>query len=570
MKKNNVVFVVIIAVLTVVAIISGIVSGVVKSGVNKTESATSTEVVNEPVRSGKTLDELLERYEYSEVDKNDLVKAPIDMGDDASALYNELPEIDKYPLVVEGNGGIDIEVFTSGEKAGKDTDGWLIDVANSFNASGVVTSGGQLVTMSVRSVSSGLGADYCISEKYLPDLWTPSNEIFGEYAIASGADIELYKERLVGNTAGVLVKKDSKIPSLTSLIDKVISGNLNFGYTNPQTSGAGVNLLIELLKTFGDGNIESDNAVDTFAKFNNNIPFISYTTQQMRDSAKGGSLDCMVSEYQAYINDESLVAEYDFVPYGMRHDNPIYIVDKGSKSADEMEAIEAVVGYMLSGAMQDIATEYGFNANDDYISSYDTTGSEVMKALSIYKTKKDSGRDVIAVFVTDCSGSMDGSPILEVKESLSNGMKYINENNMVGLVSYASDVTIEVPIAKFDLTQKSYFQGALNNLQAVGGTSSYEAICVGLKMIRDAKADNPNAKCMLFLLSDGHANGDFDLKDIEYAVTEEKVPIYTIGYTSDADAEELGKVSSINEATSISADTDDIVYQIKSLFNAQL
>jgi Ca-activated chloride channel family protein len=89
-------------------------------------------------------------------------------------------------------------------------------------------------------------------------------------------------------------------------------------------------------------------------------------------------------------------------------------------------------------------------------------------------------------------------------------------------------------------------------------------------MIEEARVDHPDAKCMIFLLSDGYANGDYKIKDIQYAVRQSNIPIYTIGYTSSADTDELGKLSNINEAASISADSDDIVYKIKSLFNAQL
>ena len=49
-----------------------------------------------------------------------------------------------------------------------------------------------------------------------------------------------------------------------------------------------------------------------------------------------------------------------------------------------------------------------------------------------------------------------------------------------------------------------------------------------------------------------------------------QVPVYTIGYTNSADTAELARVSGINEAASISADADDVVYKIKTLFNAQL
>ena len=165
---------------------------------------------------------------------------------------------------------------------------------------------------------------------------------------------------------------------------------------------------------------------------------------------------------------------------------------------------------------------------------------------------------------------MSGDAIAELKSSLSNGMKYINENNYVGLVSYSSDITIELDINKFDLTQKSYFQGALNNLSAGGGTSTYEAVCVGLKMIEEAKKDHPDSKCMLFVLSDGMANGDYSLNKIKGAVKDTSVPIYSIAYTKDADKKALSELSNINEAAVISADSEDIVYKIKQLFNAQL
>ena len=205
-----------------------------------------------------------------------------------------------------------------------------------------------------------------------------------------------------------------------------------------------------------------------------------------------------------------------------------------------------------------------------YTSDKKYTGIDVAKALEIYKENKDTGKDIIAVFVADCSGSMSGDPMLQLKESLSNGMNYINSNNLVGLVSYSTDVTIEVPIAKFDFNQKAYFQGAINNMWASGGTATYEAVAVAMDMVKKAKADNPDAKTMIFVLSDGHANGKFDMSDIEPALKEEGIPVYTIGYTSSADMNALQKLSDINEAASINADSEDIVYKIKSLFNSSL
>ena len=502
-----------------------------------------------------TLDEM---YNELDVEQATPVKGTVTL--DTPDLYDELPEIDKYPLSVEGSGDVDIEIFTSGEKAGKDNDSWLIDVASSFNSSDVKTSDGKTVSISVRSVPSGTAADYIISGKYLPDLYTPSNTLFGEYAISNNGSLELYADRLVGNTAGILVKKDSGYTTADEVIKAVQDNKITMGYTNPQTSATGLNLLLTLLRG-GD---------DNFTKFNANIPYVAYTTQQMRDSASNGTLDAMLSEYQAYINDNNLTSMYDFIAFGVRHDNPVYICNKSGKTAAELEGVKLVVDYCKSDEMQKIAAQKGFNANDDYTSAEEFSGAQVTQGLKTYKKTKDNGKDIIAVFVADCSGSMDGDPMNQLKNSLTNGAQYINDNNYVGLVSYSNSVTIEVPIAQFDLNQRSYFQGAVNNLIASGGTASYDAVVVAVKMITDAKEQHPDAKCMLFLLSDGYANNGYSMDEITSALRTSGIPVYTIGYGDDADPGELARLSGINEAASINADSDDIIYKIKSLFNSQL
>lgn len=546
-RTKGIVVVGVLVIIAMIAVVIGIVGRRVTNIIGSGNDVPSGKVM--------TLDEL-----YADIDVSEAVPVRGTVTLDIPDLYEELPEIDKYPLAVEGQGDIDVEIFTSGEKAGKDNDSWLIDVADNFNGSGVKTADGKSVSMSVRSVPSGTAADYIISGKYLPDLYTPSNTLFGEYAISNNGSLELYADRLVGNTAGILVKKDSGYKNATDVIKDVQDNKITMGYTNPQTSATGLNLLLTLLQ---DGD-------DNFTKFNSNIPYVAYTTQQMRDSASNGTLDAMLSEYQAYINDSNLVSMYDFIAFGVRHDNPVYICDKEGKSAAELEAVQLVVDYCKSGDMQAIAAKKGFNANDDYVSAEKFSGAQVTQGLKTYKKIKDNGRDIIAVFVADCSGSMDGDPMNQLKSSLTNGAQYINDNNYIGMVSYASDVTVEVPVAQFDLNQRSYFQGAVNNLIASGGTASYDAVVVAMKMITDAKVQHPDAKCMLFLLSDGYANIGYSIDDITGALRDSGIPVYTIGYGSDADSDELAKISGVNEAATINADSDDIVYKIKSLFNSQL
>ncbi|MGB8451828.1 MAG: VWA domain-containing protein [Anaerocolumna sp.] len=488
-------------------------------------------------------------------------------------LYDELPDIEKYPLTVEGTGVINIEIFASPEKAGSDKDGWINEAAKDFNEQKYEVDG-NIISVSIRNVSSGQGADYIISGKYLPDAFTPSSVLWGNLITAQGGKVSIEAERLVGNVAGILVNKDTKSKleaaygkaDLGAVIKSVVNNEIVMGYTNPLASSTGLNFLLSTLNYYDSGNLLSETAKSGFTAFQNNIPFVAYTTMQMRDSASSGKLDGMIMEYQTYVNDEEL-SKYEFIPFGIRHDNPIYSV--GKLSADKQSVLEEFIKYCESTKAQESAAGYGFNGLEDYKGEiYDTSGSTVLQAQKLWKENKDGGKDIIAVFVADTSGSMDGDPLLQLKKSLINGAQYINDNSSIGLVSYSSDVVEEVPVGKFNLNQRAYFQGAVEDLQAVGGTASYDGITVGISMLLEAKQSNPNAKLMLFLLSDGATNEGNTLEFVEPIIKESGIPIYTIGYNADIDA--LQTISDVNEASSINADSDDVIYKIKSLFNAQM
>ena len=227
--------------------------------------------------------------------------------------------------------------------------------------------------------------------------------------------------------------------------------------------------------------------------------------------------------------------------------------------------------FCATDSAQKKATEYGFNRLADYSSALpEFDGAEVLEAQNLWKENKDSGNSITAVFVADVSGSMSGAPINELRESLINAAQYINSENSIGLVSYSTDVSIDLPIAKFDLDQRTYFNGAVENMVALGGTATYDGIAVATKMLLDAKAADPDTKLVLFLLSDGQKNQGCDIGDIRKVLQAYQIPVYSIAYGSEADMDELKEVSGINEAAVIDADSDDVVYQLKNLFNAQM
>lgn len=560
-KKGN-----IIGILIVMAII---IFGVIYGGITLTKNwGKSKETISKENATGK-LKKVCKDININEVEPR---KAPIDLG--VKDVKDTIPNIDKYPAKVENTTDSYIEIFSTGEKAGNGKDGWLIDVANNFNESKFEING-KIISVKVREVASGLGMDYIISEKYLPDAYSPSNELWGEMIKANGKTIELCDDRMVGNVAGILISKekyDELIKkygaiNLKNITQAVANGEINMGYTNPFASATGLNFLVSTLATFDSSNPLSEKAIDGFNEFQNNIPLIAYTTLQLRNSAESGILDGFIMEYQTYINSPELKTDYIFTPFGYRHDSPLYSV--GNLSNEKKEILNKFIEFYKQDKYQELAVKDGFNALEDYKCEIENLdGNTILQAQKLWKENKNGDKPIVAVFVADVSGSMEGEPLNELKKSLLNGSRYIGEENSIGLVTYSNDVNINLPIEKFDLNQRSLFTGAVQDMDASGGTATFDAIAVAVQMLLDEKEKNPDAKLMLFVLSDGETNIGHSLDDLREILESVKIPVHTIGYNANIEA--LENISIINEATSINADSDDVIYKLGSLFNAEM
>ena len=560
-KKGN-----IIGILIVMAII---IFGVIYGGITLTKNwGKSKETISKENATGK-LKKICKDININEVEPR---KAPIDLG--VKDVKDTIPNIDKYPAKVENTTDSYIEIFSTGEKAGNGKDGWLIDVANNFNESKFEING-KIISVKVREIASGLGMDYIISEKYIPDAYSPSNELWGEMIKANGKTIELCDDRMVGNVAGILISKekyDELIKkygaiNLKNITQAVANGEINMGYTNPFASATGLNFLVSTLATFDSSNPLSEKAIDGFNEFQNNIPLIAYTTLQLRNSAESGILDGFIMEYQTYINSPELKTDYIFTPFGYRHDSPLYSV--GNLSNEKKEILNKFIEFYKQDKYQELAVKDGFNALEDYKCEIENLdGNTILQAQKLWKENKNGDKPIVAVFVADVSGSMEGEPLNELKKSLLNGSRYIGEENSIGLVTYSNDVNINLPIEKFDLNQRSLFTGAVQDMDASGGTAIFDAIAVAVQMLLDEKEKNPDAKLMLFVLSDGETNIGHSLDDLREILESVKIPVHTIGYNANIEA--LENISRINEATSINADSDDVIYKLGSLFNAEM
>lgn len=551
------------------AAIAILVFGVIYEGISITKNFGKSQQAVSNENAVETMNQL-----YKDITVNRVTprKGQVNLG--ANDLKDSLPDISKYPPQVENTTADFVEIFSSPEKAGEGTDGWLVETAKAFNDANIKVNG-KPASVKIRGIASGMGMDYIVSGKYVPDAFSPSNELWGEMMKSKGTKIALIEKRLAGNVPGVLtsqkkydelVKKYGSI-NLKTITSAVANNELAMGYTNPFASSTGLNFLISTLSTFDGKNQLSDKAVQGFEKFQTNIPFVAYTTMQMRDAAQSGSLDGFILEYQSYANLPDLKSDYVFTPFGVRHDSPVYEI--GNLSPEKKEVLKKFVEFCKTQRYQKLASDYGFNQLNEYKPETGAVSGDVIsRAQKLWKEKKNGSSNIAAVFVADISGSMEGAPLNKLKQSLLSGTKYISKDNSVGLVTFSNEVNINLPIAKFDISQRSLFAGAVEDMQAGGNTAMFDAILVASKMLQEEKAKNPSSKLMLFVLSDGETNYGHSLNDVEGVLRTLQIPIYTIGYNANIKA--LQTVSSINEAASINADSDDVIYKLGSLFNAQM
>ena len=485
-----------------------------------------------------------------------------------------LADIETFPITVTGNGEINIEIAAATELSAEAPDNWLNEVAQKFNSAGYDIDG-RSVTVSVRKITSGEGVTYITAGGYQPEVFIPSNAAWGMMLDASGCKTETVADRIAGNTAGILIKKDvydtfkEKYGDVTvgNVLTAANAGDIDFAYTNPYTSSTGLNVLCAMLASFDAADPLSDTATSALMEYQKTSPPVAYTTAVLRNQAAKGIINAMVMEKQAYSNTPEL-KNYIYTPVGIRHDHPVYTFEWTTD--EEKAAARMFVEFCQSADMQKLATEKGFNQDDDY-AAQDTgmSGSDYIAAQKVWKKNKNGGRPIVAVFVADISGSMDGQPINSLKQSLISSSTYISSDHHIGLVSYSDNVTINLPIAQFDSKQRAYFSGEVKNLSAGGGTATYDAVLTGMQMLEDYAETVPNAKLMLFVLTDGAQNTGYSLNRITDVVGGLKIPVYSIAYNYD-NVKELETLSGINEAAQIKANSDDVVNQLRNLFNVNL
>lgn len=493
-------------------------------------------------------------------------------------LLSLLPDIEEYPVTLatrDSNRVEAVEIFTSSEKAGSGRDGFYLEMADLFNRKNFEISNGKVAQVGIRKIASGVGAQFILAQRNVPDGFSPSNHLWGDMLTAQGINLETIAEKTAPNTAGVIVRSSKKDMITTGgdldiqkLLTAVTSGSFAMGYTNPYQSSTGLNFLITVLSAFAEGDeaqLLAPDVASAFEAFQAGVPFVAQTTLQMRDAAvDSGVLDALVMEHQSWVNVTGM-GDYDFVPFGVRHDSPLYAT--GEADAAEREVLQLFAGFIEKN--QKKVREYGFGKNPKYRSTYGIdNGAVILNAQKLWKDKKSGGRPVAAMFVADVSGSMDGTRIKNLKRALTESSDLISSTNSIGLVSYNERVNVDLYIRSFNLQQKALFIGSVHRLSAGGGTATNDAVLVAAQELTNFAKSNPDHKLIIFVLSDGETNKGLEFEKVRKVLEWTGIPIHAIAYELSSD--HLKSMAGLAEGAYIESSAESASYRIGNLLNAEM
>ena len=488
----------------------------------------------------------------------------------------DINEVSPLLLNIRDSASIEVaEIYTTWEKAGPGRDGMYIEMAHQFNRLGKKTTEGKTAAINIRKIDGGLGAQFMLANRHMPDGYSPSHYLWADMLEANKIKLETISEQTAPNIAGIVVKK-SKLDQITEkgqldigkLITNVSAGSLAMGYTNPYQSSTGLNFLLTILNSFAQGDesqMLSPDIASAFEAFQAGVPFVVQNTLQMRDATVGsGVLDAFVIEYQSWINITDM-NDYQFIPFGVRHDNPLYATPDADKS--EREVLKMFNRFMIS--QKKMLKDYGFNPPFDYKNAYSLKDHSIIKrAQKLWKQKKSGGKPIAAFFVADTSGSMEGSRIKNLKKALIESSDLINTTNAIGLITYNNKVNVDLFIRPFTLQQKALFIGTIERLQTGGRTATNDAVLVAVDRLVEFDKTHPDYKKIIFVLSDGETNRGQDFNDIKQALELAEIPIHCIAY--ELDSEYLKQMAALGEGAYIKSSARSASYRIGNLLNSEM
>jgi Ca-activated chloride channel family protein len=238
-------------------------------------------------------------------------------------------------------------------------------------------------------------------------------------------------------------------------------------------------------------------------------------------------------------------------------------------SAEEKEAAEKIIAFMLTPETQQIAVDlglrpgtpginlgekfsaqFGVNPSPTY-ESYRSPKPEVVEAM-LKSWQEYAKKPSQVVVVVDTSGSMRGQKMTSVQNTLLNYVNNLGPREEIALISFNSEIAEPVVIKG---TPEGKNQGItyISSLQANGGTRLYDSALTARNWLQ--KNLKPNAINAVLILTDGEDSGsNVSLAQLESEMqksgfnSDERIAFFTVGYGNDGEfnAQVLEEIAKIN------------------------
>lgn len=166
--------------------------------------------------------------------------------------------------------------------------------------------------------------------------------------------------------------------------------------------------------------------------------------------------------------------------------------------------------------------------------------------------------------VLDRSGSMSGSKIDLLKRSTEFLVDQLQDGDSIGVVSYASDVSEDVPLTPVTAASKESVQRSIASIQARGSTNLSGGLFKGVDQQIDGDTSKRSVKSVI-MLTDGVANrGITDITAIKDKLAQElgarDAPIvYALGFGTDHDSEFLEEIARTGEGSYVFIESEDVI-----------
>ena len=240
------------------------------------------------------------------------------------------------------------------------------------------------------------------------------------------------------------------------------------------------------------------------------------------------------------------------------HDDPFIVM--ASATADEQQAAEQFFNFLLTPDSQRLAMTFGFRpANVDVPLADPISPTFGVQPQGVQNILPFPPADVIVaakqtwaqnrkradiVLVVDVSGSMeDNGKLDQAKAGLGTFLARILPEDRVGLVSFSSTATVEVPPAPL-AQSRIPLDDAIGRLRPNGKTAIYDGLLTA-KQALDALPAPENGEeriKAIVLLTDGEENASqiaFD--DLKGAFDETGISIFPVAYGSSSDQDAATK-----------------------------